>query len=51
MTGLLGIAGECCAAPLRVRAKEVERRMPLRLELCKIPEKSSADLDGGATSF
>ena len=49
MTGLSKSVGECCAAPLHVQAKEVEALAP-RLEMGTIPEKASADLDGGASS-
>ena len=47
LAGLSGRIGECCTAPLHVRAKEVEALAP-RLELGTPTEKASANLDGGA---
>ena len=48
MTGPSESVGECCSTTLFLRTKEVEALAP-RLELGTLPEKASADLDGGAT--
>ena len=48
--GLSESIGECCTAPWRARAKEVKALAPPARIGYPLPEKASADLDGGATS-